>query len=162
MIDERGIAWMVEVVALRRFLGSVSVLRRTVKTARPLEAFWVLLEATTADQQQRPTTQKQLCALATGVFSPPTICRAVKDLVAAGLLDRGANAADSRSPLLLTNAKTLAVLGERCLVTVALLRQLLTAPLPSAAPAKPAEDASEGCTLPKPLALASQRGGRGR
>lgn len=146
---------------MRRFLGSVGVMRRTVQTARPLEAFWVLLEATTADQQQRPTTQKQLCALAAGVFSPPTISRAVTDLVEAGLLDRGPNPADCRSPLLLTNARTLAVLGERCLVTAELLRQLLNAPPPGTGPVDPAEDALKRArATPSAVVRAQGRAGR--
>jgi hypothetical protein len=138
MRDVRGGAWEVEAAAMRRFLGGVSVMRRKLNSARPVEAYWVLLEATTAHQRSQPTTQKQLCALATGVFSAPTISRAVKDVLDAGFLERGINPADSRSPLLLTNAATLALLGDRCLTTVDLLRRLLEASPPIDAEAQPA------------------------
>lgn len=90
-----------------------------------MEAYWILIEAVVSAQRDEFVTQKQLVATADGVFSAPTISRAVHDLVEQGFLRFGDNRQDRRSHLLVPTAAARELLGTRAEVTVTLMRSLL-------------------------------------
>lgn len=115
----------VKAVAFRRIIGSVSAARKKINSPRLLEAYWILLESQVAAQQKEFVTQKQLVAASDGVFSAPTISRAVRDLVQQGLLHLVDNPRDGRSGLLLPTREAAELLDHRAEATVALMRALI-------------------------------------
>lgn len=118
-------ALALEAAAFRRFLGSVSVAQRRLQSPRALEAYWVAVEVVLAHQRGDPITQKHLTALSTGVWSPATVSRAVRDLLERKLLSVQANRKDRRSPLLVATSATLDLVGDRSLASAALLAAML-------------------------------------
>jgi hypothetical protein len=91
-----------EASALRRAIGGAEALRAVFGPSRSLAGYWVALEVTVAKLHGEAIGQKQLTAMARGVWSQATISGAIRDLVAAGFIKALVNPQDRRSPTLTT------------------------------------------------------------
>lgn len=111
-----------EASALRRAIGGAEALRAIFGPSRSLAGYWIALEVTVAKLHGETIGQKQLTAMAHGVWSQATISRAIRDLVTAGFIQAQVNPQDRRSPVLTTSGELQEAFSMRGEATHRLLR----------------------------------------